>query len=107
MASLLAAILGRGSTIVNAYDERWTTDISIQLVRDFRRSRTATLAFAHGESPGNGVLLTSVQQTFSAGYAMSLFRRRLPLNTGATYSSLSSVSGQGEASYNTSETAYF
>ena len=102
---LLAAILGQGSTIINAYNRQWTTDISVQLVRDFRRSRTASLSYAHGESPGNGILLTSVQQSISAGYSVSLFRRRFPISGGVVYSSLSSAS-QGNLGSNTSETAY-
>lgn len=100
----LAALLGQSSTIINAYSLRWTSDISVELVRDFRRTRTLTLAYAHGQSPGNGVLLTSVQQTMSAGYAMSFFRRRLPLNVNANYSTLSSLA-QGAAGYYKSETA--
>ena len=84
----LAAILGRSVSLVNASSDFSTTDVSVQLVRDFGRSRTASLAFARGESPGNGLLLTSVEETATAGYSTSFFRRRVPINIGATYSTL-------------------
>jgi len=105
LAPELAAILGQGSTIVNAYNLRWTSDVSVQLVRDFRRNRTGTLAYVHGQSPGNGVSLTSVQQTMSAGYSMRLFRHRVPLGLGAVYSTLDST-GQGSLGNYKSESAY-
>jgi hypothetical protein len=100
----LAAILGQSSTIINSYSQRWISDISVELVRDFRRSRTASLAYARGQSPGNGVLLTSVQETYSAGYVTSFFRRRLPINVGFDRTSLTS-SSQNFGAF-TSETAY-
>ena len=100
----LAAILGQGSVVVNAYSLNWTSDISAQLVREFRGRRTGSLSFAHGESPGNGVLLTSVQESISAGYSMALLRR-IPLNLGAVYSTLNST-GQGSLGFYRSETYY-
>jgi hypothetical protein len=100
----LAALLGQSSTIINAYTLEVTDDISVELVRDFRRTRTGTLSYVHGESPGNGVLLTSIQQSFNAGYSMNLFRRRLPLNANASYTMLNAVS-QGNMGYFKSETA--
>ena len=87
----LAAILGRSVSLVNASSNFLTTDVSVQLIRDFGRSRTASLAFARGESPGNGLLLTSVQETATAGYTSSFFRRRVPVNVGATYSTLNAT----------------
>jgi len=102
----LAAILGTGDTIVNASSLNWTYDVSAELVRDFRRSRTASLAYAHGEAPGNGVLLASVQETISAGYSMSLFRRKVPVSMGVVYSSLESTL-QGSLGYFKSETLYW
>ena len=102
---VLAALLGQSSTIINAYSLQRTSDISVQLVRDFRRTRTASLAYAHGQSPGNGVLLTSIQQTISAGYSSSFLRRRLPLSSGVVYTSLQS-SSQGSLGYYRSESAF-
>jgi len=102
----LAFILGEDATIVNAYTRNSTSDISVDLVREFRRSRTATLAYARGESPGNGVLLTSIQQTVTAGFATSFLRRRLPVSTGVVYSALSATT-QGNLGFYKSETVYF
>jgi len=101
----LAQILGQPSVIINAYSVRRTSDISVQLVHDFRRSRTANLSYAHGQSPGNGVLLTSIQQTLSAGFTGSFLRRRLPFSVGAMYSSVSSTA-RGNIGFYKSETYY-
>jgi hypothetical protein len=87
----LAVLLGQGATIINAYNRQVTSDISVQLRKDLRRSGVLSFAYAHGESPGNGVLLTSIQQTVSATYSMGFLRRRLPLNIGANYSTLSAT----------------
>jgi hypothetical protein len=99
LSPALAAVLGQGSTIINAYAVGWTSDISAQLVRDLHRSRKATLAYAHGQSPGNGVQLTSIQQTISAGYAMNLFKRRIPLGVGVVVTSLQSTTNGVNGSY--------
>ncbi len=102
----LAAILGRPVSLINASSDFSTTDISAQLVRDFGKSRTASLAFARGESPGNGLLLTSVEETATAGYSSSFFRRRLPINIGATYSALNATL-QANLGNLRSESVYF
>jgi hypothetical protein len=102
----LALLLGQPSVIVNSYSVRRTSDISVQLVHDFRRSRTANISYAHGQSPGNGVLLTSIQQTLSAGFSANLLRRRLPVSIGAMYSSVTSSAGSNIGFYR-SETYYF
>jgi hypothetical protein len=101
----LAAILGQGSTIINAYSLHWTSDISAQIVRDFGRNKTATIAYAHGESPGNGVLLTSVQQSISAGFSTALLRSRLPLSIGYVHSQLDATS-LGQLNSSTTESYY-
>ncbi len=102
---LLAALLGQPVTIINAYTLLRTSDISLQLVKDFRRTRTASLAYAHGQSPGNGVLLTSIQQTISAGYSAAFLKRRLPISAGVVFSTLASTS-QSNISFFKSEAAY-
>jgi len=101
----LAQILGEASSIVNAYNLRWTTDASAELVRDFGRSRTASIAYRHGQSPGNGILLTSVQQTVSAGYSTRLMRR-LPVSVGYDYSTLQTLSQNNLGVYS-NQTWYF
>lgn len=95
----LAAILGQSSVIVNAYNLRRTSDVSAQIVRDFRRSRTFSVAWARGQSPGNGVLLTSLQQSFSVGFATTLFRRKLPISIGLSRTSIESTSPGNIGSY--------
>jgi hypothetical protein len=102
----LAAILGRSVSLVNASSNFSTTDVSVQLIRDFGRSRSASLAFARGESPGNGLLLTSVEETATAGYSSSFFRRRVPVNVGVAYSSLNATL-QANLGNLKSETVYF
>jgi len=101
----LQQLLGQTSVIINAYSVRRTSDVSMQLVHDFRRSRTANIAYAHGQSPGNGVLLTSIQQTLSAGFTGNLMHRRLPFSVGGIYSSVTSTAS-GNIGFYKSETYY-
>ncbi len=82
----LAAILGQSVSLINASSNLSTTDISVQLIRDFGKSRSASLAFARGESPGNGLLLTSVEETpppdipraYSEDVSPSILEPRIP-----------------------------
>lgn len=71
----IALLLGQSSGLVDVYSLTTTTDISAQAIKDFRRGKTVNVAFAHGVMPGNGYLLTAVQESISAGYGMPLFRR--------------------------------
>ena len=98
----VAAILGQLSTVINAYSLRTVSDISAELVRDLGRSRTVNISYSRGQSPGNGVLLTSTQESINAGFAARLFRR-IPANVGAAYSSLNAIS-QGNLGFSRSET---
>lgn len=102
---VLQQLLGQASVVINAYSVRRTSDISMQLVHDFRRSRTASIAYAHGQSPGNGVLLTSIQQTLSAGFTSNLMHRRLQLSIGGMYSSVTSTAS-GNIGFYKSDTYY-
>ncbi|HEY4084643.1 MAG TPA: hypothetical protein VGM43_01835 [Bryobacteraceae bacterium] len=102
---VLQQLLGQSSVVINAYSVRRTSDISMQLVHDFRRSRTASLAYAHGQSPGNGVLLTSIQQTLSAGFTANLMHRKLQVSLGGIYSSVTSTAS-GNIGFYKSETYY-
>jgi hypothetical protein len=102
----LAAILGRSESLINASSSFSTTDVSGQLIRDFGKSRTASLAFARGESPGNGLLLTSVEETATAGYSSTFFKRRVPVSVGVSYSSLNATL-QANVGNLKSETVYF
>ena len=71
----IAALIGESSAIANTYTLRYTSDISAQLVKDFGERRTANVSYAHGVSPGNGVILTSTQQVISGAFNMLFFRR--------------------------------
>jgi hypothetical protein len=85
----IAILIGRTSTTVDSYQASLFSDISAQLVKDFGRSRTANISYAHGLAPGNGQILASVQQAMSAGYSARLFHwYTASINVG--YSSLSS-----------------
>jgi hypothetical protein len=102
---VLQQLLGQASVVINAYSVRSTSDISMQLVHDFRRLRTASIAYAHGQSPGNGVLLTSIQQTLSAGFTANLMHRKLQVSLGGIYSSVTSTAS-GDIGFYKSETYY-
>jgi hypothetical protein len=90
LSPLLAALLGRPTVVIDAYRQVTTSDLSGQLVKDFRGGQTASLAYSRGVSPGNGVFQTSQQQTFSASGSMKVFRK-YPLSLSVTRSSLSSL----------------
>lgn len=71
---VIAILIGRSSVIVDTYRLSVFSDVSAQLVKDFSRNRTANISYAHGLAPGNGLILSSIQQTISAAYSMRLFR---------------------------------
>ena len=73
----IAALLGQSTAVIDAYQKNRTSDISVQVVKDFRGGRTASLSYARGVSPGNGVFLTSEQESFGGAASMRLFRRYL------------------------------
>lgn len=92
-----AALTGHAAGIVDAYHRSYSTDISAQFVRDLGRRRSMNFSAARGVAPGNGTILTAIQQTLSAGYGQSLFRTWL-LNFSAGKSTLLSES-QNSGSY--------
>lgn len=71
---VIAALLGEKAGVIDAYSSFKTSDISAQLVKDFRHGTTASVAFAHGVTPGNGLYQTSVMESMSAGMTMKVFR---------------------------------
>ncbi len=75
VSPVFAALTGEANGIVDAYHLSTISDLSGQLVRDFGHSRTGNVSFARGITPGNGLILTSVQETLSAGFSTALFRR--------------------------------
>lgn len=72
---VIAALLGQGSGMIDVSSKTTTSDISGQFIKDFRRGKTASVSFAHGVSPGNGLFQTSIQESIGASFAMPLFRR--------------------------------
>jgi hypothetical protein len=81
IAPAIAALLGESTGIIDSHATTLTSDISSQLVKDFRHGATASIAFAHAVSPGNGIFQTSEQQSFGAGFTMP-FSRRYALRLG-------------------------
>jgi hypothetical protein len=90
VAPSIAALLGVNFGIVDVSSNSSTSDISAQIVKDFGRSRTVNVAYAHGIAPGNGLFQTSTQENISASFAARIFRR-YDLQLGLGYTTLSSV----------------
>jgi hypothetical protein len=88
---VIAILIGRSSATIDSYRASLFSDVSAQLVKDFGRSRSMNIAYAHGLAPGNGLILTSVQQNISAGYSARLFHW-YTATVNAGYSTLSSES---------------
>jgi hypothetical protein len=87
----IAALLGETSGVIDSYNTYKTTDFSAQFVKDFRGGRrTASLAYARGISPGNGVFQTSQQESISASFTARVFRN-YSLVLGAGRDTLTSV----------------
>jgi len=73
----IAALLGVSTGVIDAYQDYKTSDFSAQLIKDFRGGTTASLSYARGISPGNGVFQTSQQESISATASARLFRTYL------------------------------
>jgi hypothetical protein len=71
----IAALLGVSTGIIDAYTKAWTSDISAQLIKDFRGGKTAFISYARGVSPGNGIYQTSRQESLSGGLNVTILRR--------------------------------
>lgn len=71
---VIALLLGQSSGIIQAYHLNLTSDISAEVVKDFGRNRSASVSYVRGVSPGNGLLLTSVQEGLAGSFQMKLFR---------------------------------
>jgi hypothetical protein len=72
---VIATLLGVNSGVIDAYNTYRATDFSAQFVKDFHGGRTtASLAYARGISPGNGVLQTSQQESIIGSVTARVFR---------------------------------
>jgi hypothetical protein len=88
----IAALLGVNSGVVDSYNTYKTSDFSMQFVKDFGRGkRTASIAYAHGISPGNGLFQTSQQESISASLSAKVFRN-YSLSMSAGRDTLTSIS---------------
>lgn len=75
ISPVIAALLGQTNGVIDSYIAYKTTDFSAQFVKDFHGGKTtASLAYAHGISPGNGVYQTSQQQSIVATLTARVFR---------------------------------
>jgi hypothetical protein len=96
---VLAAILGTSTGIIDSYQRNHSTEMSAELARDLHHNRTATLAFTKGLAPGNGQILTSIQEAATAGFNMRVLRRAV-FSTGLGWTTLKSqVQGKYDTEY--------
>jgi hypothetical protein len=71
---VIAALLGQSTGVIDAYQTYRTSDFSAQFVKDFRTGSTASLAYARGITPGNGVFQTSQIESISGNFTEKVFR---------------------------------
>lgn len=72
---VIAALLGQSNGVIDSYITYKGTDFSAQFVKDFHGGKTtASLAYARGISPGNGVFQTSQQESISVAMTARVFR---------------------------------
>jgi hypothetical protein len=90
VAPPIAALLGQSVGTIDVTSQTKTSDLSAQLVKDFGRTRTVNVAFAHGVAPGNGVYQTSTQESISAGFSAQFFHK-YNFRAGLNYTTLSSI----------------
>jgi len=112
---VIAAITGQSSAVEAVYRINWLPSADVSLTRSFRRASFA-LHYFRGVSPGNGVYLTSRQETSSGSYSYSGIRKwNLGISGGretlssltATIGKYSSYSGGGGATYNITGALHF
>jgi hypothetical protein len=71
---IIALILGQTSTVIDSYQAITSSNISAQVVHDFRRRGTLSLAYARGATPGNGLFQTSMAKNLNVSFSRKLFR---------------------------------
>jgi hypothetical protein len=85
LSPFLSAILGTQSTVEAVYARNYTPDINIQL-----RHKVSNVSFSlvgsRGVTPGNGIILTSIQEDVSAG--VDYKTKRWHYSSAAGYDSL-------------------
>lgn len=86
----VAGLVGQGNGITQYRSIQWISDYAVQFTKSFRRSRSASISYNRGLSPGNGLYLTSRQQDIAASGSMILFRHYY-FSAGVGYDSLSAT----------------
>lgn len=90
ISPVIAALLGEATGVIDAYSRTGASDISAQVVKDFRGGSTVSIAYARGVSPGNGVFQTSQQESISMNLSIKVMRTYL-LAVGGGRDTLSAV----------------
>ena len=85
----IAAIVGRNNAVVTFFRIVYAPTMAARLIRRFDRS-AFNLGYSIAATPGNGVYLTSRQNTGSLGYSYAGFRK-LTAAANASYNELSAV----------------
>src|SRR6201999_3982456 len=86
----IAYLLGQSTGIIDSYTTFNTTDISAQFIKDFGSNRSASVSYARGISPGNGVYQASEQESIGASFR-TLILRYYTISLSAGHDSLKSV----------------
>jgi hypothetical protein len=95
---VIAAIIGQSSVYRAFYSIKSAPTYSVQLQRGFRHA-SLTASYQHGVTPGNGVYLTSQQDTASGEYSYTGMRN-WSLSVRTYYSEMASI-GQQISNYST------
>jgi hypothetical protein len=95
---IIAAILGVKEGVIDAYHTYGSSNISVQLVRDFRKNGSVSVAYANGISPGNGLFQTSSVKSLSVSYSTRILRK-YSLRISGSRDETSAVGVQGLGSY--------
>jgi hypothetical protein len=85
LSPFLAAILGTPSTVEAIYSRNYTPDVNVQ-IRHTVSNLSFSLAATRGVTPGNGIILTSVEEGASAG--VNYKTKRWNFSSTAGYDSL-------------------
>jgi hypothetical protein len=89
---VFAALVGQQYGVADTYFRTYTTDISAQFVKDFGRRKTVNIAVTRGIAPGNGLILTAIQQVASATFETRIFHSYILSFAGGR----TSLSAQGQ-----------
>lgn len=91
LSPLVAALLGRPFIVIDAFRQFGASDISAEILKDFNRSRTVSMAYLKGISPGNGVFQAATQESIALSGGMRVLRT-YTLQVNASRDSLNSAS---------------